>query len=155
MRAAHVARPICLFCRYIDLDMKTRVLLQAHDKLNQPMEPADHNAKDTVNYLLDTLDGEPRDRNLEELYQILADPDMQAVLMAHDDIARKSFAPVQHPLEPEPVNNTAAAMPDDSPVRYIGITRKPGEPLVRTCCERISMLGATQRYYISSVLGSR
>lgn len=108
-------------------------MLQTHDKINQPVEAADHNAKDTVNYLLDTLDGEPRDRNLDELYQILADPDMQAVLMAHDDIARKSFAPVQYPLESEPepvVNSTAAAIQDEGPVRYVGITRRPGEPLV-------------------------
>lgn len=105
--------------------------------MNQPIEPADHNAKDAVNYLLDTLDGVQRDRNLDELYQILADPDMQAVLMAHDDIARKSFAPIQYPLEPETANDSAAALPDEGPIRYVGVTRRSGEPLV---CLSFSLL---------------
>lgn len=105
------------------------------------MEPADHNATATVGRLLDILDHHPtmKEPKMRELFQILADPDMQAVLMAHDDIARKSFEPVQYPLEPEPpmsggqMNNA----PDDGPVRYVGMRRVPGEPLV---CQKLPSL---------------
>lgn len=82
-----------------------------------------------------------------ELFDLLADPDMQAVLMAHDDIARKSFEPIQYPLEPEPYipPQSEPERPldrgpdpgmerrpeeDDGPVRIVSVRRTPGEPLV-------------------------
>jgi len=62
---------------------------QAHDKLNERMEPADHNATATVNRLLDLMEANPSaDPEMRELFEIMADADMQAVLVAHDDIAR-------------------------------------------------------------------
>lgn len=97
------------------------------------MEPADHHAGDAVNHLLDLLEKVPQpNEETDELFRILADQDMQGVLMAHDDIARKSFVEVQYPVQPEPV----AMREDDSNLnmadgtRIIGVHRQPGEPLV-------------------------
>lgn len=105
------------------------------------MDPADHNANATVNRLLDQMDQLPNMNHPEtrELFDLLADQDMQAVLMAHDDIARKSFEPVQYPAEaeaysqpPQPASNPAPEMqrPDDSS-KVVTVRRAPGEPLVR------------------------
>ena len=103
------------------------------------MEPADHEANTAVNRLLDCIhqDQTMSDPETRELFDLLADPDMQAVLMAHDDIARKSFEPAQYPLEPEPYIPpsqsdpvAAAPEPDEGPVRIVTIRRTQGEPLV-------------------------
>lgn len=104
------------------------------------MEPADHNANATINRLLDLMDQDPsmNEPDTRELFDLLADADMQGVLMAHDDIARKSFEPVQYPAEPEvyqpapPATKVPAPTKreDDGPTKLITVRKNPGEPLV-------------------------
>lgn len=104
------------------------------------MKPADHNATATIGRLLDLLDNETSMSNPEtrDLFNLLVDQDMQAVLLAHDDIARKSFSPLEYPSEPEAgrpytdepaphLNNTADT---SGPGKIIHVRRNPGEPLV-------------------------
>lgn len=104
------------------------------------MEPADHHAADAVNHLLDLLEKVPQpNEETDELFRILGDQDMQGVLMAHDDIARKSFEPAQYPepytAQPEPpvmsneVAPSAAVHLEDG-AKIIEVYRQPGEPLV-------------------------
>jgi len=78
--------------------------------------------------------------DIRELFNVLADRDMQAVLMAHDDIARKSFEPLQQPPEetehhepppkqsppPQQHNHTE----EHETAKIVTIRKQPGQPLV-------------------------
>ncbi|XP_067932139.1 protein PALS2-like [Watersipora subatra] len=91
------------FVRAILQDVVVDAMFQTHEKSGEPMQPADHNASGTVNDLLDLLDQDPsmNEPETHELFDLLADADMQGVLMAHDDIAKKSFVPVKYTKKAE------------------------------------------------------
>lgn len=79
------------------------------------------------------------DPDTRELFDLLADGEMQAVLMAHDDIARKSFEPIQYPVEPEPYREPHSQSPQpaahndvEGPVKIVNVRKMPGEALVST-----------------------
>lgn len=104
------------------------------------MQPADHNASGTVNNLLDLLDQDPsmNEPETHELFDLLADADMQGVLMAHDDIAKKSFVPVKYtkkaevyqpPVVPSHQEPNMHAHTDDRS-KLVIVNKSSTEPLV-------------------------
>ncbi|XP_041029418.1 MAGUK p55 subfamily member 3 isoform X3 [Carcharodon carcharias] len=77
-------------------------LMKIHQKLQQFVRqgpsPALHSAAALAEDVSEELQSGPNNNDIRELMQLLAKPHLQAVLSAHDTIARKAFDPVLPPM---------------------------------------------------------
>ncbi|XP_072927699.1 MAGUK p55 subfamily member 3-like isoform X2 [Hemitrygon akajei] len=77
-------------------------LIKIHQKLQQYVRqsplPAVHSAAALAEKIKEELQSGPNNSDIRELIHLLAKPHLQAVLSAHDTIARKAFGPVLPPM---------------------------------------------------------
>ncbi|XP_078385821.1 MAGUK p55 subfamily member 3 isoform X1 [Cetorhinus maximus] len=77
-------------------------LMKIHQKLQQFVRqgpsPALHSAAALAEDISEELQSGPNNNDIRELMQLLAKPHLQAVLSAHDTVARKAFDPVLPPM---------------------------------------------------------
>ncbi|XP_051894767.1 MAGUK p55 subfamily member 3-like isoform X2 [Pristis pectinata] len=77
-------------------------LIKIHQKLQQYIRqspsPAVHSAAALAEDITEELQSGPNNSDIRELMHLLAKPHLQAVLSAHDTIARKAFGPVLPPM---------------------------------------------------------
>ncbi|XP_062894123.1 MAGUK p55 subfamily member 3-like isoform X1 [Mobula hypostoma] len=77
-------------------------LIKIHQKLQQYIRqsplPAIHSAAALAEKITEELQSGPNNSDIRELIHLLAKPHLQAVLSAHDTIARKAFGPVLPPM---------------------------------------------------------